>query len=175
MTAPHLASNAPRIDSEQSGGTSVPPLKEKASTWVLIASRFNVSIQGLNLWRAKPGAPLTPNPEEWDAFVAEHSLGSKKESAASAARVEQLKLQNEVIRANLAKIQRRVLDREEISRLFLRIATEQRAMLYQFAETELPPKLDGMTSAQMRPILRDAADAICDRMAPLVDQLLNEG
>ncbi len=175
MTAPHLDASAPRNDSEESGATHAPPIKEKPLTWVLLAARFGVSVQAINGWRVRPGAPETTNLQEWEAFVKEQGLGLKKESALSESKQEKLKLEAQLLRAKLAKEQRRVLDREEVSRLFLRIATEQRAILYQFAETEAPPKLDGMTAAQMRPILREFADSICDRMGPLVDQLLNEG
>jgi hypothetical protein len=43
-------------------------------------------------------------------------------------------------------------------------------MLYQFLETEAPPKLDGLAAVAMRPILREMADAIADAQADLINQ-----
>lgn len=166
--------NTARNDSEAPGDTKAPSVKVRGLTWVLLASRLGVSNQTLTAWRAKPGAPTDTDPEAWEAFVREHGLGAKVESGAALARRQKTELETELLKAKLAKEQRRVIDREEVSRLMLRIATEQRSLLYQLLETELPPKCDGMTAGQMRPIMRDAADAICEKMAPLVDQLLKQ-
>lgn len=81
---------------------------------------------------------------------------------------ENLRLDSELKKAKLAKEHRRVIDRDEVDKLFFHVSTMGRTELYQAMETELPPKLDGMGAAQMRPILREAADSIADRMAGLI-------
>ncbi len=165
--------NIARNDPEGSGYTQTTPDKKQGLTWTLLGERLGVSIQTLRSWRAKAGAPTEADPEKWEAFVKENGLDRLTHSGrGSEERMEAVRLGNEILKAKLAREQRKTIDRETVSRLLFRLATEQKSLLFQLMETELPPKCDGMTAVQMRPIFRKAADSICDRMAPLIDQLL---
>ena len=83
-------------------------------------------------------------------------------------RDEKTKHEIELLKAKLNRENRKVIDRDEVNKLLLHLATRGRTMLYQFLETEAPPKLDGLGAAEMRPILREMADSIADEMADLV-------
>jgi len=65
----------------------------------------------------------------------------------------------------IAREERKLIDRDEVIARFQHVGSRQRMILFQALETELPPRLDGMAAAQIRPILRDTADAICREMA----------
>lgn len=82
------------------------------------------------------------------------------------------KLEQEVryLRLKGDREERRMIPRSEVDALLLHIATRQKTLLYQRLETELPPKLDGLSAAETRPILRKVADDICDEMRDLTAQ-----
>ena len=61
-----------------------------------------------------------------------------------------------------------------MDRLHLFIATRAKSKLYQFLETEAPPKLDGLSASQQRPILREIADSIADEMADMFEQFAKQ-
>jgi len=148
------------------GGKSA-SLKEQPLTWILLASKFGVSVQTMKVWRQKEGAPVTTDLGAWEAFVKKSELGMKGLSG-GLLRDEKTKHEIELLKSKIAREQRRVIDREEVNRLLLHLATRGRTMLYQFLETEAPPKLDGLGAVQMRPILREMADAIADEMADVI-------
>lgn len=148
----------------------------KTLSWHELAQALGVTRQSLVNWRGMEGAPEGRDVEEWKKFMAETGLGLGKGKAKGQAelREEKLKWETELVKARVAREHRKVIDREEVNRLLLHIATRARTMLYQFLETEAPPKLDGMTAAQMRPILREMADSIADEMAGLVERFDRE-
>lgn len=148
------------------------PLKEKPLTWVLLAAKFGVSVNTVHtVWRKREDAPKECNYEVWAEYVKKHNLASQiRRLGGSELRDEKTKHEIELIKAKVAREQRRVIERGEVDQLLLHIATEGRTVLYNLMESELPPKLDGMGAAQMRPILREAADTIADRMAGLIER-----
>lgn len=101
--------------------------------------------------------------------MVERGLAGKK-GAGQALKDEKTRHEIELLKAKLDREHRRVIDREEVNRLLLHLSTGARTELYQFMETEAPPKLDGMSAAQMRPLLREMADTICGKMADLIAQ-----
>jgi len=144
-------------------------LKEQPLTWILLASKFGVSVQTIKVWRVKEGAPVTPDFEAWQAFVKKEGLGTTiRGLAGSALKDEKTKHEIEILKAKLAREKRTVIPAEEVQALLLHLSTQSRTVLYQFMETEAPPKLDGMSAAQMRPILREMADSICEKMGDLI-------
>ena len=116
------------------------------------------------------GAPKGRDVEEWKTFVMAHKLGARGPRTEGTLKDEKTRHEIEILKAKLDREHRRVIDREEVNRLLLHIGTGARTDLYQFFETEAPPKLDGMSAAQMRPILREMADSICRKMADLIEQ-----
>ena len=129
--------------------------------------------QTLVQWRKLPGAPQERDVVKWKAFVEQNQLG--KRLSGSALRDEETRHKIELLKSKIDREQRRVIDREEVNRLLLHVSTDGRTVLYQLMESELPPKLDGMAAAQMRPILREAADSIADRMAGLIERYKENG
>ena len=167
-------------DSEQSYGDSSPEPgskgvavgepKAKALTWLELADVLGCTRQALAYWRKRADAPLGTDAEAWKDYVKRNELGGREKQSAGSLKDEKTRHEIEILKARLDKEHRRVIDREEVNRLLLHLATDGRTMLYQFLETELPPKLDGMAAVQMRPILREVADSIADRMADLISQ-----
>ena len=146
-----------------------PELKEQPLTWILLASKFGVSVQTMKVWRVKEGAPVTTDFEAWQAFVKKEGLGTTiRGLAGSQLKDEKTKHEIEILKAKLAREKRTVIPAEEVNALLLHLSTQSRTVLYQFMETEAPPKLDGMSAAQMRPILREMADSICEKMGDLI-------
>lgn len=128
----------------------------------------NVSIAD---WRKRfpDDSPAGFDVPSWQAFMAQHGLAAKK-GAGQALKDEKTRHEIELLKAKLARENRKVIDREEVGRLLLHLSTQGRTMLYQFLETEAPPKLDGLPAAAQRPILREMADAIADKMADAIAQ-----
>ena len=140
----------------------------KPLSWDALAVEVGTTRQSLVLWRKLPGAPTDRDPVKWKAFAKEQDLGGAR--SGNALKDEKTRHEIELLKAKLDREHRKVIDREEVNRLLLHLSTDGRTMLYQFLETELPPKLDGMAAVQMRPILREVADSIADRMADLIGQ-----
>jgi hypothetical protein len=136
-------------------------------TWSGLAKALEVTRPTLAAWRKTPGAPSAPNLESWQKWAEENRtrMGGTKEL-----RDEKTRHEIKLLKAKLDREERRVIPRDDVNRLHLDISTRQRSMLYQFMESELPPLLDGMSAVQMRPILRERADMICDAMADLVEK-----
>lgn len=141
-------------------------------TWKALYADLGFSHTAFATWRKLEGAPTEPDREAWIRFIADKGLGETGNHVGGD-REELLrqKLTREIaiLDSKLDREHRRVISRDEVSRLLLHIATQQRSKLYQFLETEAPPKLDGLPAAQMRPLLREMADSICDTMAKLVE------
>ncbi len=137
---------------------------EKIS-WELLAKRLGVTRQSLVNWRELEGAPTERDQATWEAFIRERGLGVKGPRSGSALKDEKTRHEIELLKAKLDREKRQVIPTAEVTKLLLTIATAARTKLYQFCETELPPRLDGMSAAQMRPILREVADSIADGMA----------
>jgi hypothetical protein len=140
-------------------------------SWAAIARACAVSEVTVRDWRRRADCPKSRDPKEWLEWKGKLGLGtSGPKTSQSTAQLKDEKTRHEIelLAAKIAREKRRVIDREEVSRLLLTIGTRQRTMLYQFLETEAPPKLDGLSAAQARPVLRAMADEICDAMADLV-------
>jgi transcriptional regulator with XRE-family HTH domain len=161
-------SYAPNNDEPGSEGESVAGLVVKPLTWEELAGKLGVTRQAVAVWRKRADAPLGADLDQWADYVKKNELGGKK--VAGTLKDEKTRHEIELLKSKIAREQRRVIDRDEVNQLLLHIATRSRTMLYQFLETELAPKLDGMSAVQMRPILRETADSIADMQADLVEQ-----
>lgn len=145
------------------------PDEHSALSWEALAQKLGVTRQSLVNWRPMDGAPQDRDPAKWEAWIKEKGVGVKGRRG-SELKDEKTRHEIELLKAKIDREHRRVIDREEVNRLLLHISTRARTMLYQFLETEAPPKLDGMSAAAMRPMLREMADSIADEMADLADQ-----
>ncbi len=141
----------------------------KELSWEELAVKLGVTRQSVVKWRAMEGAPADRDVEKWAAFVKANGLGAKTGGpSGSALKDEKTRHEIEILKARLAREKRTVIPAEEVNALLLHLSTQSRTVLYQFMETEAPPKLDGMTASQMRPLLREMADSICEKMADLI-------
>jgi transcriptional regulator with XRE-family HTH domain len=161
-------SYTPTDDEPGSGGVGAPGLSVKPLTWEELAGKLGVTRQAMAVWRKRADAPLGADPDQWADYVKKNELGGRK--IPGNLKDEKTRHEIELLKSKVAREQRRVIDRDEVNQLLLHIATRSRTMLYQFLETELAPKLDGMSAVQMRPILRETADSIADMQADLVEQ-----
>ncbi len=141
----------------------------KALTWEELAGKLGCTRQAIAVWRKRADAPLATDLEQWTDYVKKNDLGGRAKMPGNL-KDEKTRHEIELLKAKLAREHRRVIDREEVNRLLLHLSTRSRTMLYQFLETEAPPKLDGLGAAQQRPILREMADSIADEMADLIGQ-----
>ncbi len=144
-------------------------MSEPELSWDALAVRLGTSRQSMVNWRNMEGAPKDRNPDTWGAFIKEKGLGARgPRVGGSELKDEKTRHEIELIKARLAREKRLVIPADEVNTLLLHIATQSRTELYQFMETEAPPKLDGMSAAQMRPILREMADTICGKMEDMI-------
>ncbi len=143
-------------------------MAEPELSWDALAVRLGVSRQSVVNWRSMEGAPKTRDVEAWKTFIAENKLGARGPRSSGELKDEKTRHEIEILKARLAREKRTVIPAEEVNALLLHLSTQSRTVLYQFMETEAPPKLDGMTASQMRPLLREMADSICEKMADLI-------
>jgi hypothetical protein len=138
-------------------------------SWDALAVRLGVSRQSIVNWRNLEGAPKDRDPDKWKEFIATSKLGARGPRSSGELKDEKTRHEIEILKAKLAREKRTVIPAEEVQALLLHLSTQSRTVLYQFMETEAPPKLDGMSAAQMRPILREMADSICEKMGDLIN------
>jgi hypothetical protein len=147
------------------------------TTWLQLAEQLGFSARIMRDWRRLPGAPAETDLAKWQEFIKANGLGTPG-NRVDASREELLKekLRKEIERFDLQndKLRRKLIDREEVNALLQHIAIQARTELYQFLETEAPPKLDGLPAAAQRPILREMADAIADKMQDMVKRFYEE-
>lgn len=141
----------------------------KDQTWAEVAAALGCDLRNLQIWRKRPDAPTGKDIPAWLAYRDANGLGESGPKMAYK-ELREAKLVEEValLKIKKAKEERRMIDRDEVDELLHHIAANQRSRLYQYLETELPPKCEGLTAAQLRPIFRAAADDVCDQMAALV-------
>lgn len=142
-------------------------MSDKGLSYTQLAAALEITRPTLAGYRKMPGAPKGTDLAEWQTWLAANKknvLGSKE------LRDELRRHEIRLKKAQADAAERKAIPRDEVSKLLLNVATQQRSKLYQFLETEAPPKLDGLSAAEARPILREMADSICDTMAGLVEQ-----
>lgn len=83
-------------------------------------------------------------------------------------RITRLKRENAQAARNLVLV-------ADVDRLLLQIASRQRALLLQATENDLPARIEGLTAAQIRPIMRTVTDGLCEAMATLVQEFEWQG
>lgn len=142
-----------------------------------LAKVLGTTLPSLRAWRRRPDAPKGLDAETWRAYVEKNGLGSPGPKVAqSSATLKDRKTEREVelLDLKIAKEKRKLIPAEDVDRLHLFIATRAKSKLYQFLETEAPPKLDGLSASQQRPILREIADSIADEMADMFEQFAKQ-
>ena len=123
--------------------------------------------QSVVKWRNLEGAPKDRDEVKWLAFMKDRGLGK---ATGQDLKDEKIRHEIELLKAKVDREHRKVIDREEVNRLLVHIGTDFRTMLYQFLETEAPPKLSGLPASDMRPILREMADSILERVSGTIER-----
>ena len=142
------------------------PVESKTLSWSALAKALEITRATLDVWRKIDGAPSGTDLAAWSSWAENNRsrmAGSKE------LRDEKTRQEIALLKAKLDREHRKVIERDEVNRLLLHISSQQRTRLYQFMDSEAAPKLDGMSAVQMRPILREFADSLCDTMAALVE------
>lgn len=121
----------------------------------------------IKTWRGLPGAPTEPDKAAWLEFIEANGLGVGG-NRVSEDREHWLTQQAEY-RAKLLKIEHQKADGEIVMKTDLdkrdqRIASRQKAALYEALTGELPVRAEGKTATEIREMNREAADRICQIM-----------
>lgn len=142
----------------------------KQLSWEHLAGKLGVSRQGLVLWRKLPDAPTDRDQAKWETFIKEKGLGVTGPKSGSALKEEKLRHEIALLKAKLDREEKRVYEADEVHRVFMHIGTDFKGEVTRLMESELPPKLDGLSAVQMIPILRDAGVTLLKRAAGAVER-----
>lgn len=137
---------------------------KKLPTWVQLGKTLGVSDKSLFLWRKMEGAPQLPVEDEWRAYIDEKELGiSGNKTSKGREHWLTLKAKNETTLQSIkiAKEKGQAVSIESVDTLLSRVALSQKTLLYDLLENQMPHRLTGKTSAEIRKILRKAADDVC--------------
>lgn len=149
--------------------------EQKEPTWAEVAAALGCDQRALLAWRKREDAPAGKDIPAWLAYRDANGLGeSGPKLGYKELREAKLVEEVELLRIKKAKENRKMIERDEVDQLLHHVAAQQRSRLYQYLETELPPKCEGLSAAQLRPIFRGVADDLCDQMAVLVDKWKEE-
>ena len=131
-------------------------------SWVELSKRLGYSRRAIYNWREMPDAPPEPDPIQWQAFIESHGLGQKEtksltelKAEVEGERLRKLRRENEVAEGQIVQVDDMVD--------FLRgLGAKWDMMLTQKIEVEFPPKLLGLSIAEIRAECRRAHDEIRD-------------
>lgn len=107
-----------------------------------------------------PGAPVTPDVEQWRVFYAENGLGKGKSADLVALKVQIAEEQLRKIRRENEEGDGRVVDEQTIRDFLRDWAAKLDLLLTAELETNLPPLLDGKPIAEIRVEMRNVHDRI---------------
>ena len=148
---------------------------QKEPTWAEVAAALGCDQRALLTWRKREDAPQGKDVAAWTEYRDANGLGeSGPKLAYKELREEKLRREIKLADISIAIKERRMIDRAEVDELLHHVAAQQRSRLYQYLETELPPKCEGLSASQLRPIFRGVADDLCDQMSVLVEKWRSE-
>jgi len=139
-------------------------MNETKKTWKAVYEATGFSHMAFREWRKLPGAPNEPDLEAWAKFIEDNQLGNAG-NRVSEDREHWLTQQAE-FRAKLLEIEHKkatgeIVMKEDLDARDVRIASAQRAALYEILTTELPVKSEGKSAVEIRALNREAADRVC--------------
>lgn len=145
----------------------------KEPEWGTLAKQLRVSRTAIFNWKKLPGAPEEANFEAWRDFVAAEGLGisgnrvGKKRETLLEGRAEK---QNRLLDLQIAKEERKYVERAEVNKLLLAVSSRQKAQLYAALEREYPGKVVGRTVSEISVLGRELADRLCEIFQQPVEQ-----
>ena len=149
---------------------------KKQTSWSELAERLKVNRRTLSRWKHLPGAPSTPDPEKWEEYVEENSLGiapNKLSPARAKLLEENLRKKNHLLDLQIAEKENRMIDAAAVNDFLHKVAFTQKTVFYAMLEGELPPRLVGKDQAEMSVAGREMADRLCEIFSQELDQWIS--
>ena len=137
---------------------------KKQVRWGGLAERLKVSRRSLSRWKRLPGCPPVPDFKAWQEFIETNALNVSptKISPGRVLLLEQnLAKRNHLLDLEIAKQERRTIERATVDELLLHIASLQKVVLSQKLEREMPVRCEGKTAAERVLIGRAILDECC--------------
>lgn len=143
--------------------------KGTKNNWLQLATDLSVSRTTIYAWRKLPGAPTTPDPEEWREFVEKNTLGGQGElgQAILFERHRKLKAEAELKEIELSKARGETVQLNDMTNFVADLAARVDQVLTQSLDVEMPPRLEGKSITEMRIEIRKIHDEVrekCDRL-----------
>src|SRR6478609_4782385 len=114
-------SYAPNSGEPGSGGSESPVLGVKPLTWEELAGKLGCTRQAIAVWRKRADAPLATDFEQWSEYLKKNDLGGRTKVPGNL-KDEKTRHEIELLKAKVARENRRVIDRDEVNQLLLNIA-----------------------------------------------------
>ncbi len=133
-----------------------------------LARRLKIHRAQLDALLHRPGAPAPDKHKTYEvaaviAHIADARDGSTLDTL-RAARLREIGLRCEKLRQEIELSAKRAVSLADVDAFLKAEARRLTFHIYAGIESELPPKLDGLPAAQMRPMLREWADKLIDSM-----------
>lgn len=141
-------------------------------TLTALAKAIGFSTPICSQWRKKyPDCPATLVEQDWREFIARNGLGlvgNRTSKSREALLTEKVASEVRLNHIKIAQAERKLIPAGDVDSFLLHIAASTKAALYQMT-SELPPKLAGLETAEIRRLMREHADVICVEMQGLHD------
>jgi len=130
-----------------------------STQWSTLAGLLGVSRQTIYNWKKQPDAPTVPEVEAWRAWIASR----QPENAATLAELKAELIAEQIRGARLknAMTEGETLPRAEVIHAAERATAIWVNVLRARLETEAPPRLIGLSIAELRAELRTITDELC--------------
>lgn len=143
-----------------------------------LARGLGFSAPALSQWRTKypDAAPADFDPAKWLDFIETQNLGqvgNRTSKSREALLTEKVASEVRLNHIKIAQAERKLIPAADVDSFLLHIAASTKAALYQMT-SELPPKLAGLETAEIRRLMREHADVICVEMQGLQEHWCQE-
>jgi hypothetical protein len=137
--------------------------RELNSAWAKLARVLRLPRRQLDLLRAAPDAPATPDADAWRVHLAKLAPGHATAAAAVPRTLEEAKLarvlvQIELDQVRLARTRGELVPIEEIHALHAHVIGGMVSTFRQRIENDLPLQTEGKSVPEIRKLARDAVD-----------------
>lgn len=126
-----------------------------------VAERLGIDARTLRKWETQPDFPGV---EDFEALVAwrdKYALGRKGNHDLAAVKLEIANQQLEKLRRENAVAAQKVMPVEEVAQAAMAATAVWQTKMRGILETELPPKLLGLSIAEIRAEIRNCVDQLC--------------
>lgn len=142
------------------------------SSWAKLAEALSVSRQSVSRWRKMPGAPETPDLDEWQIFVTENDLGLggnlSSEDKTELVK-EKLRTDIDIAKVKLEKERGRLIDRNMVDGFLARYEVIWQSRGRSRFVNEIQPKLEGLGPAERREVCKREWAEFCAEIKEVVE------